>query len=338
MKLGLAFAASALVASTAAFVPVAGFAADYVMKISSPAPLTEVDPLSAWMTAFEAGVEEASGGRIDVQLYPSSQLGPIPATVEGVVMGTIEMTMPAIGFLTGIDPRFQVLDAVGLFDDEHHALKTLTDPKVRTLLSEFGADAGVEPLFVLTSGQANIVSRKKIVAPADLQGLKMRTGGATSLVNEPLEAFGVSPVALPLGDVLPGIQTGTIDAATINMPVSVGFKFADVASESVYVPGKFGIIGGIVSKQFLATVGPELESVIREQAVKANDAYEAKLDSGPKALEGAWVKMGGTLNEMSAADTEAFRGGMVKVVEEVVAKDAQMQADYDVLKAAAAEH
>ncbi len=40
MKLGLAFAASALVASTAAFVPVAGYAADYVMKISSPAPLT----------------------------------------------------------------------------------------------------------------------------------------------------------------------------------------------------------------------------------------------------------------------------------------------------------
>ncbi len=58
MKLGLAFAASALVASTAAFVPVAGYAADYVMKISSPAPLTEVDPLSAWMTAFEAGVED----------------------------------------------------------------------------------------------------------------------------------------------------------------------------------------------------------------------------------------------------------------------------------------
>ncbi len=50
---------------------------------------------------------------------------------------------------------------------------------------------------------------------------------------------------VPTGELFRALQTGTIDAATINMPVSVGFKFADVASESVYVPGKFGIIGGI---------------------------------------------------------------------------------------------
>ncbi|MCB1341207.1 MAG: TRAP transporter substrate-binding protein [Pseudooceanicola sp.] len=336
MKLRHAFAATALAAVT--LVPGLALAADHVLKLSSPAPLTEVDPLSAWFMAFEKGVEEASGGKIDVQIYPSSQLGPIPATVEGVVMGTIEMTTPAIGFLTGVDPRFQVLDATGLFDSEAHALKTLTSPEVKALLAEFGSGAGVEPLFVLTSGQSNIVSKKPIMKSADLNGLKMRTGGATSLVNKPMETFGVSPVALPLGDVLPGIQTGTIDAATLNMPVSVGFKFADVAKESVYIPGKFGIIGGIISKQFLATVGPELEAVIREQATKANDAYAAKLESGPKALEGAWAKMGGHQSQMSEADYQQWRDDMVKVVEEVVAQDKQMQADYDVLKAAAAAH
>jgi len=53
-------------------------AADYIMKISSPAPMTHIDPISAWLEAFESGVESASNGRIDVQLYPASQLGPNP--------------------------------------------------------------------------------------------------------------------------------------------------------------------------------------------------------------------------------------------------------------------
>lgn len=327
--------AAALLLAAGTIAPTVGAAADYVMKISSPAPLTDVDPLSAWMTAFEAGVEEATEGRIDVQLYPASQLGPIPATVEGVAMGTIEMSMPVIGFLSGADPRFQVLDAAGLFDDEHHALKTLNDPKVLEMLSEFGASANMEPLWILTSGQMIIVSRDKIASADDLSGVKMRTGGATPLVNEPLEVFGVSPVALPLGDVLPSIQTGTIDASLLNLPVGVGFKFPDVAKEALYVPGKFGIIGGVVSKDFLAMIGPELEAILREQSVKALDAYAAKLDSGPKALEGAWTKMGGHLTTLDDEKADQFRAKMVEVVEGIVAQDPQMQADYDVLKSAA---
>ena len=333
-KLGLTLAA---LMTTGSFLATpAAMAADFVMKISSPAPITKIDPLSAWMEAFEAGVEAKSGGRIDVQLYPSSQLGPIPATVEGVVMGTIEMTTPAIGFLSSVDPRFQVLDADGLFDDEHHALKTLSDPKVRAMLAEFGSKANIEPLFILTSGQMVLVSKDKIDGPAAMKGKKIRTAGATPLVNKPMEAFGVSPVAMPLGDVLPGIQTGTIDGATINMPVAVGFKFADVAKEAMYLPGKYTIIGGIISKDFLARIGPDLEKIVRDEAVNANAAYAAKLDSGPKILDGVWIKQGGEITRLEGAARDAYLATTTKEVEAVIDENPQMKADYAVLKSAAA--
>jgi len=328
-------ATTALVTSAALLAPMTALAADFVLKMSSPAPMSPVDPLSAWLEAFEQGVEARSEGRIDVQLYPASQLGPIPATIEGVMMGTIEVTMPVIGFLSGIEPRYQVLDAAGLFDSEAHALRTLMDPEVRSMLSEFGEDAGVEPLFVLTSGRINIVSRDPITTVADFEGLKMRTGGATALVNLPMERLGVSPISLSLGDVLPGIQTGTIDASLLNMPVSVGFNFADVARESVYLPGKFGIVSGIISRDFLATVGPELAAIIREEAAHANEAYASRLESGPAALESAWVAAGGHLNEFSQEEHDALLAATVATVEEVIAADPQMQADYDILIAAA---
>ena len=328
--LGALVAASGLLAATPS-----AWAADFVMKVSSPAPLTDVDPLSAWMRAFEAGVEEASGGRIDVQLYPSSQLGPIPATVEGVAMGTIEMTMPAIGFMVGVDPRFQVLDSDGLFDDEYHALKTLNDPAVRAMLADFGANAGVEPMMIWTSGQSVLVTRDPVGAVADLDGKKIRTAGNTPLVIKPLEAMGVAPVAMPLGDVLPGIQTGQIDGTTLNLPVAVGFKFADVAKNVTYMPKKFAIIGGIVSRDFMARIGPDLEGIVREQAIRANEAFAGKLDSGPQILEGAWGKAGGTLHRFEGAERDNYLSIARGEVEKIMAADAELKAVYDVIMQAA---
>ena len=90
----------------------AASAQQFTMKLSSP---TVNDAIHEWMKAFKAGVEQRSGGRVKVEIYPASQLGQIPATVEGVALGTIEFTIPAVGFLIGLEPRFQTLDAAGLF-------------------------------------------------------------------------------------------------------------------------------------------------------------------------------------------------------------------------------
>lgn len=336
MKTRFGLALCAMLAATALSGTKMAHAADFIMKVSSPAPETPIDPLSAWFRAFEKGVEEKSGGRIDVQFFPASQLGPIPATVEGTVMGTIEMTMPAIGFLVGLDPRFQVFDAEGLFDSELHALKTLSDPAVRAMMADFGAKAGVEPLAVWPSGQMIIVSKDPITTVDEMKGKKIRSAGATTLVIKPFEALGIGPVAMPLGDVLPGIQTGQIDGATINLPVAIGFKYADVAKNVLYMPKKFAIIGGLVNTGFLKQIGPELEAIVREEALAANEAFIAKLETAPKAMEGLWTgKMGGTVTTLSAEEEAKYLATTGPVIEEVVAGDATLKSVYDTLKAAA---
>jgi len=93
-------------------------AQQYTMKLSTP---TINDVTIEWMNVFKKGVESRSGGKIKVEIYPANQLGPIPRTVEGVALGTIEMTTPATGFFVGLEPRFVVFDAPGLFDDMRHA-------------------------------------------------------------------------------------------------------------------------------------------------------------------------------------------------------------------------
>src|SRR5690606_28443462 len=97
------------------------------LKVSSP---TNSDVILKWMETFKQGVEQGTDGKIKVELYPANQLGQIPATVEGVMFGTIEVTAPASGFFVKIDPRFEVFDVPGLFNSFENAQQVLSDTQI----------------------------------------------------------------------------------------------------------------------------------------------------------------------------------------------------------------
>lgn len=325
--LAAAFCTAAAIAAPAA--------AQHVLKVSAPVPPTEQDVVYAWMVAFEKGVEAASNGEIDVQLFPANQLGQLPAAVEGVSMGTIEVSFSIIGFFSSLDPRFQVLDAGGLFDTPEHAMRSLQQPAAREMLAGFGEDAGVTPLVVVIDGQGVIISKDPIESVADFNGKKIRAGGATPLLVEPLKAMGAAPVAMPLGEVVPGLQTGTIDAATNSMGVVNAFKMSDVARNVTYVPGNYATVGAVVNLDFLDRIGPDLAAVVMEEAHKAESVIFDHL-SQVGAQEAAWEAAGGRVIRLSAEEEAKYLAATNPIVEGIVAQNAQMQADFDALRAAAA--
>src|ERR1700682_5404247 len=134
MKAALAILAAAAIAGTAQ-------AQQHTMKLSTS---TSGDALVEWLNTLKKGVEASSGGKIKVEVYPASQLGSLPRTIEGVALGTIERAMNASGFYEPLEPRFAVLAAPGLFDSQQHAHQVVNDPAIRQRLSTFGAAQGVE--------------------------------------------------------------------------------------------------------------------------------------------------------------------------------------------------
>ncbi|WP_238364523.1 TRAP transporter substrate-binding protein [Mesobacterium pallidum] len=317
----------------ATLVPMGAMAQDYVLKVSAPIPPTEKDVVYAYMVAFEKGVEAGSNGQIDVQLYPANQLGQLPAAIEGVAMGTIEVSFSIIGFFSTLDPRFAVLDAGVLFQSPEAAMATFQSPQVRSLLSDFGAGAGVQPLTVLIDGQGVIISKDPIETVADFSGKKVRSGGATPLLNEPLKAVGAAPVAMPLGEVLPGLQTGTIDAATNSMSVVNAFKMYDAAKNVTYLPGNYTTVGAVINKDFLAMIGPDLARIVLDEAQKAESVVAAHLANADK-MEAAWEASGGTVIRMSDQETRAYLDQITPVVKAIVDGDPQMKSDYETISAA----
>jgi C4-dicarboxylate-binding protein DctP len=328
MKRSLIFAAALACAASAA-------AQQYTMKISCP---TVNDMNTEYMAAMKKGIEPRSGGRIKVELYPANQLGQIPRTVEGVALGTIEMTLVASGFFVGLDPRYLVFDAAGLFDDMDHGNRVFQDPEIKKRLARFSADKGIEPLIVYDANPNMVLSHKPIRTLEDFKGQKIRVPGAAPLQVEPFRHFGTSALSMPLGEVLPAMQNRTIDGAVAGLTVFPGFKYYDVAKSMTYLPGSYLILTGGVSRQFMKSIGPELEKIVRDVSREAEQLFFTWLPNDVERARKEWVAHGGEAITLPPADQKRFIDDVTKVTESILAGQPAVKAEYDALRAAAARH
>lgn len=311
------------------------YAQQFTMKLSSP---SVNDAPHEWMKSFKAGVEKRSGGRIKVLIYPASQLGQIPATVDGVAMGTIEFAIPVVGFLAGLEPRFQVMDAAGLFDSVEHGQKVLADPEIRARIAKFGESKGVETLLMALNGPLMLVSHKPVHTAADLKGQKIRVPGATPLYIEPFKKLGVSPVSMALGEVLPAMQNRTIDGMIASFNVLTAFKYHDIAKSATYLPRSFLVVGGVVNRKFLKSLGPELETIVREEARKAESVFSTYGIEDVERTRLTWLKNGGEAITMAPAQADAYLQTVTSVASQVMAGNPTMKADYEAFLAAAKKY
>src|SRR4051794_40692569 len=153
-------------------------AQQFTMKLSMP---TINDVTYEYFKRMKAGIEQRAGGKIKVEIYPSNQLGQLPAVVEGVALGTIEAAASANGFWVSLEPRFGVLDAPGLFDTLEQGFKVMNDPAIRARLATWGADKGIEVLAPSLYSPLMLLSHKAVRTVADLQGQKIRTQGGAPI-------------------------------------------------------------------------------------------------------------------------------------------------------------
>ncbi len=324
-----ALLATALLSGTAAN------AQQFTMKLSSP---TINDSNHEWMKLFKAGVEERSKGKIKVEMYPANQLGQIPATVDGVALGTIEMTIPAIGFFIGIEPRFQTLETAGLFDSMAHGQKVFNDPAIRARMATFGEAKGVEPLFTMLHGELYIGAHKPIRSIEDFKGMKLRSAGAAPLHVEPFKLLGASPISMPLGEVVPALQNKAIDGAMATFPVFVAFKYYDVIKYANRLPANYTVVSALVNRRFMKSLGPELEGIVREEARKHESLFSTFAITDHDRVRGLWQKNGGETINLSAGDAKKYQGVVDGVISKVVAANPKMKEDYEALLAAAKKY
>ena len=93
---------------TAAMLATAGFAADYVMKVSHV--VSASTPKGKAADFLEKRIEELTAGKIDVQVFPNSQLYGDGEELKALVMDNVQVIMPSLSKFTSIAPEMQLFD------------------------------------------------------------------------------------------------------------------------------------------------------------------------------------------------------------------------------------
>jgi tripartite ATP-independent transporter DctP family solute receptor len=159
---------------------------------------------------FAREVEKRTSGRYKVQTFYSSALGAERESVEGVQLGTLDLTLTSTGPLPNFVPEVAILDIPFLFRDYAHARAVLDGPIGQELLAKFPAKGMVGLAWAENGFRHMTNSKRPVKQPDDLKGLKMRTM-ENPIHIEAYRQFGILPTPMAFTEVYTALQQGTVD-------------------------------------------------------------------------------------------------------------------------------
>lgn len=159
---------------------------------------------------FKAELEEKTGGRIEVQIFPNSELGGDEELCESVAMGTIQMALPSTSVLTAYHDEIGILDMPYLFKNAQAAFDAL-DGDLGAQIDEWIAGNGFVSLGYVYNGPRSTTNNvRPIYTPEDLKGLKIRVMSSPVFISM-YETLGANPTPISFSELYTSMQQNVVD-------------------------------------------------------------------------------------------------------------------------------
>ncbi len=221
-------------------------------------------------------VRQRTNGEVEIKVFPGSQLGGERAIIEGVQLGTIEMSFTTTGPIGGFAPEFQVLDLPFLFQS-YEAAYTYLDGEPGSRLMKLLDRKGIHGVVYLENGWRNFTTSKKpIRRPEDMKGQKIRVmespmymGLIKTLNGSPMPmAYSELPNAL-LQKVIDGQENPSVNIYSAGMYQSQPYMIKDQHTYNVMI---FKVNGKVWK-----ALPENIRKIIETTAVEVRD-FQRKLN------------------------------------------------------------
>jgi len=243
---------------------------------------------------FAQIVKDKTGGEIEVQLFPAAQLGSERDMVEGLQLGSLEMTLTSTGPLGNFVPQVKLFNLPFLFKDRKSCYAVL-DGKTGTDIANLFQKVGIRSLGWYENGFRNITNSKRpIEKPADLKGLKIRVMEDDVFILT-MKALGASPLPMAFGELYTALEQKTVDAQENPLAVIYSSRFFEVQKYLAMTGHFYSPAMLLISQQAWKKLTPQQQKIFTEAATTARD-YERQLSlEADQSLEAKLKEAGMTI-------------------------------------------
>ena len=174
-------------------------------------------PVHQAMVFMADRCKEISEGKLEIEIYPSGQLGTEQQCVELLQIGSLAITKVSSAIMEGFTEQYKVLGIPYLFKSKEHAFRVL-DGEIGKELLLSSEPFWIRGLCFYDAGSRSFYTiNRPINTPDDLKGLKIRVMKSVISMNL-VKALGGSPTPISWGELYTALQSGVVDGAENNPP------------------------------------------------------------------------------------------------------------------------
>ena len=289
------------------------------------------DPVNVAALRYAEVVKEKTQGRVEIKVHPASSLSGLKDGVEGVRLGTVDISLPDSGTIGNWVSEIGLLNLPFMFASWEHADKVYKNHVEKW----FGAPIRQKVNAVLLSSAAVgfrviLTTKKEVKTAADLSGVKLRVPEIPVLIQtfRSVKA-NVSPI--PWGESYTALQTGVVEGIEGSPVALKGLRAYEVTKYAARTHHILLDTLMIMNAQKFDQLSLQDQKVMRESAQEIMGDW--LFSQRRKAEDEAWQFIAQRIQAVEQPDIPAFRKAMEPVVAEFVQKN-KLDAVYNELRKA----
>lgn len=290
------------------------FAQDYTLRLShTGAPGHHYQTITE---QFAEEIAQKTDGAVEIQIFPADQLGNQLESVEGTLIGTLEMTLASDTVLSNWVPDMGMLNLPFLFENMDEYLEVVEGP-VGDMLSEQVEKQGAVIIGWWGNGMRHVTnSVRPITKPEDLKGLKIRVPEGKVFVDT-FEALGAGATVMSFGELYSALQLGVVDGQE-NPPAHILTQNFNEVQDYVSRTGHIHMGSPLIMNAHLFYSMPE---DIQKTLLEVGREYDRKhIDLIANLEEDQWKEIEKRGMKINDVDKAPFRTAVQPVYDDAAGK------------------
>lgn len=256
---------------------------------------------TAWMKAMRAGaaeIKKKTSGRVTFKFYPGGVMGNDENVLRKMRIGQLQGGAVTAGSLDKIHRDISIYGLPFLFSayDQVDAARQALDKKILDGLEK----KGFVSFGLAEGGFSYMMSEARLDSVDSVRGRKVWIPVGNKVGETVFRNAGISPVSLPLSDVMTGLQTGLIDTVITSPIGALALQWHTRIKHVVDVPLVYYSALLVLSKKAFDKIKDDDQKVVREVMGRVFEQIDAQNRKDNLAAREALVNQGISFNKLSA--------------------------------------